>query len=298
METMTTTKEFKLPNKKVKVRPVLERARGMITDKNHEAYFLFGQSNIKFTAPIDRKSGAIVCPLTEEERTFFEDKFKSGMSFERGDLSPYKKHRKDKTWWETKEATVTLDKNERILDLSNPRDYLDYKILLSNKDYVAPDEHEMSRKATYMYAIVEVDYETKKNVSTARKTRDAFRELDKIVASYKKMCDFLLIFGRRVRGTEPANKLEDELVKIVDESPDKFMAIATDPDFSIKALIFRALQEGHIRKSGHRLYTASGDPMVLPGDDHNLMGAVRFLNAKQNQDILLGIEILLKGEDE
>lgn len=284
---ITAKKEFTLPNKKVKLVPNLNWARSIVNDKTHENYFLFGTSTIELSAPKD-SFGNIVCPLTEQEREFFEDKYKSGMSFEKGDLSPYKKHKRDRTWWESKESRVKLDKNERILDLSNPKDYLTYKILLSNKDKIAPSAEEVTRKRTYLYAVVELDYESRKNVSESRKLREAYKLLDKL--STEQMRDVILLSGKRVTGREKAEALEEELLKMIEEKPAKFIEFVADPHFETRALIMKAVSKGVLRVQNKRYYTAGGDAMNLAGDVNNLDGAVTYLTAKQNQDLLLAIQ--------
>lgn len=296
------TREFSLPNKKVVVRPILERAHGMIKDRNHEAYFLFGESTREYGVRRDRQ-GRLVNPLTQEEREFFEDKKKSGMSFEPGDLSPFAKLdkfmegrvRKPKSYWETKAAKVRLGKTDRVLDLSDPSDYLTYKILLTNSDEIAPTADEMLRKATYRYAIVEENYEINTKISKAQNMRAVYRKVDELTGSKRKMKDFLLVYGKKVSETADVEFLEAEIVKIAEEKPKEFMQIVEDSNFETKALIMKGVMAGAIRKSNNRYYLKDGNPMNLSGSTNNLDGAVEFISAKQNQDTLLNIESAIEG---
>ena len=80
-------------------------------------------------------SGMFVNVLTDMEKAFLEEI----MGLEYNSLSIYKKV--DNFWDDSNENginKVRLTKQDNYFNLSDPEDYIRYKILLANKDYIAP----------------------------------------------------------------------------------------------------------------------------------------------------------------
>ena len=111
------------------------------------------ESAIKtFVVPL-LSSGAFKNVLTNAEKDYLE----YIMGLEPNALSVYKKV--DNFWSTATEGTinkVTLMKGDNRLDLSNPEDYIRYKILLANNNVVAPSLQalEDKPKATYQFVII------------------------------------------------------------------------------------------------------------------------------------------------
>jgi hypothetical protein len=186
MEKVMEKKEFTLPNKTVLVMPV--KRKGSWLPAGHENEFLFKHSTYKIGVPRQGRNGELVDPLTKEERTFFESK-KSGLSLETGDLSIYKK---DNNYW--KNFIVTLDKSVMQLNLNSPMDYIRWKVLLTNKDTIAPSEAEAFNKGTYKFKIVEegaIEEAKAKKVATKK---DAYMLFGKIMDSSTKLRNFLNVY--------------------------------------------------------------------------------------------------------
>ena len=136
-----------LRNQKVIVRYIL-RQKGNVTNPRH---VLFGGmaegASRTFVVPM-LTSGKLVNVLTDAEKNYLEDI----MGLEPNALSVYKKV--DNFWRDDNPlgiARVRLTKRDTILDLSVPEDYIKYKILLANKDFIASSLAVMqdTPKATY-----------------------------------------------------------------------------------------------------------------------------------------------------
>ena len=80
------------------------------------------------------------------------------MGLEYNALSIYKKV---DNYWENN--MVRLTKQDNILDLSDPEQYIKYKILLANKNFIAPSLEILTDypKATYQFVIIAEGEETK-----------------------------------------------------------------------------------------------------------------------------------------
>ena len=115
-----------LRNMKVEVRFIPKIGR--ITDPKHVLYGGMAEDATRtYTVPMLR-SGAYVNVLTDSEKEFLEDY----MGLEKNALSV---HRKNNNYWDN--FFVSLHKQPNYLDLSDPNDYMKYKVLLANKDFIA-----------------------------------------------------------------------------------------------------------------------------------------------------------------
>lgn len=284
MEEVQEKVGFKLPNRKVTVKPI--RGRGWLPD-NHEASFLFKDSYYEFVTAEDKRGG-LNDPLTSEEREFFEDKKRSGMTFETGDLSIYKK---EDNFWHT--FKLQLMNGVKELDLSKPMDYLYYKMLLTNKSLVCPtaDPEAISRKYSYKYYIAEEGEEIKTKALSISDTQKAYKAFGRMEGSIEDMKDFLKQYKLR----KPSFKkfipedakpefLTVEIDKILKDDIRIFLDIIEDPLYEDKKLVVSALETGAIEIVGRSYQTPEG---VHLGD--NADSVVKFLNSKVNNEIKLQI---------
>lgn len=141
-----------LRNEKIIVRFV-PSPTAMVQRKGH---ILFGgmaeNATRSFVVPILNKTGMFKNILTDNEKSFLE----KAMGLEINALSIYKK---ENNFWDDSNpkgiGRVTLHKQDNYFDLSIPEQYIQYKILLANKDYIAASMEELENrpKATYQFVI-------------------------------------------------------------------------------------------------------------------------------------------------
>ena len=180
---------FVLPKRKVFVKPVIfsEGWLSAMGGKNHIA--AWRQDNAKFVlqVPVDRKTGALVEPLTDKEREFFESD-RAGLGFKPGDLlanqfvtDPLRHNKILKSYW-TKHS-YTLRKSGKIdeesvldtLDLTNPMDYLNYAILRANVGtLVGTNPDPRTVKGTYIVIMIDEDVDDDAKATKADKLAEAF----------------------------------------------------------------------------------------------------------------------------
>ncbi len=273
-----------LIDKKVKVYPI-KRASGLVPDPEHEASFLFGTSTVKYTVPMTR-TGSLVNPLTAEEKRYFEE-VDDQLDFKEGDLSiPSESIRvngSDDNYWLG--FTVELDKNIRILDLNEPMDYIIYKVLIANKDHIAPSWEERNDKATFKYALVEEGEEQKAQATVANKKREAYKQFGKMESSPDEMLKFLKVYGKKVSENSTREFLEGEVSKVIEEDIDGFLDIVNDPHYDTKLLITNGLEVGALIKE-RSTYSLPGGEVI----GKSLQETIDYLEDNKNQDVRLEIE--------
>lgn len=266
----------------VKIMPI--KRSTWITDPEHEAAFLVGPATRNYSAPMDR-NGNIICPLTDEEKEYFENPEVSGMSYKPGDLSPYKEH---KNFW--RNHKVRLGKDPKVLRLDQPKDYIDYKLLLANTSEIAPSLEDAKKKRSYKFMLVSEDVAIDNRISRQKKLQEAYMFLGKINENKEEMSNFLRIYGKRVPVDASLKWLQDELGKLIDENLTAFLDIAKDADRKTRLLILDAVEAGIIAKDGRKYFLQGGEPLASPGEVPLMEAAVKFLKLKKNQDILLDIK--------
>lgn len=285
-----------LRKEKVCVRYV-PRQSHMVTDPKHILYGGMAEDAVKTFVVPKLTTGTYVNVLTNKEMAFLENI----LGMDKGALSVYKKQ--DNFWSDANPQginKVRLRKQDNYLDLSIPEDYIRYKILLANKDFVAPSLQALEDrpKATYQYVIIEGNDQ----VSSAKKnmdiTRECYMEFGKIEDNIETLMTVVeLLDGRDVAPNTSKDFLCTKIDTFIQSNPKRFLKIVKDETLPTKVLIRRSINAGNIFKRGDYLYLKSdGKPLCGNNEEPVLSVAVKFLNNPKNQAIKLGLEGLLNKE--
>jgi hypothetical protein len=288
---ITSTKQaFQLPNKQVMVVPV-RRKGGWLPD-GHAASFLHNQAYWGFGVKESPKTGSFVDPLTQAEREFFESDA-SGLAFKKGDLNV---HKKEDNYWE--DFSVKLRDEVMPLDLSLPKDYITYKVLLTNSETIAPSAAEKLKKGTYKFAIVEEGHKNEERVAAASNKKDAYRFLGKIDSSPEKMKDFLSVYytmkpgGKQVAPNAKQDFLIAEIDKIMEADLATFLKLAKDPSYDKKVLVHNALQARAIKRVG-MTFTTPEDVEI----GTSLESVIAFMDNPANSDEVIRIKARIENAE-
>ena len=283
-----------LRNEKVIVR-FIARAKGMITDPRH---ILFGGmaagSKIKFTTPLLR-SGQYADVLTKEEKKFLEYK----LGLEPNALSVH--NRTNNFWSDANEqgiGRIELIKGDNPLDLSQPIDYIKYKILLNNKDQIAPSIQVLQDKpkATYKFVIIsESDTAKAANTKVTIKAQ-AYMEFGKINEDKEKMRVIIeTIDGRPTAANSTVEYLQGKIGELIEANTKMFLQVVKDPFLNNKVLIKKAIEAGLISNRGNYLYLRDGNvPLCEHGQEPTMNIAAKYLSLPKHQELKFSIEAKLK----
>ena len=234
-------------------------------------------------------SGMYVNVLTDKEKSFLEET----MGLEYNALSIYKKT--DNFWDDSK---VRLTKQDTYLDLSSPEDYIKYKILLANKNFIAPSLQALqdAPKATYQYVIVsEVDESkvAKSNMSTTMKCYKEFGKIEEDVDVLRVVIETL--DGRPTSANAKLEFLQTKANDLIQADSKLFLKVITDPLLNTKVLIKKSIEAGLIANRGNYLYLRSDNsPLCEANEEPTLNIAAKYLNAPKHQDILFTLQAKLK----
>ena len=282
-----------LRNEKIKVQ-FIKRNNGM--PDNH---VLSGgmADGAKVTLVVPRlNTGTFVNVLTDAEKSFLEEY----MGLEYNALSIYKKPDEENFWNDANSNginKVVLIKGDNYFDLSNPQDYIKYKILLANKNIICPSLTALKEtpKATYRFVIIAEGEESKQAKSNMNNTMMCYKEYGKI----EENIDLLRMIVETIDGrpTAPSVKLEflqNKCNTLIQKDPKKFLSVITDPLLSTKALIKLSIENGSIANRGNYLYLRSDNtPLCEQNEEPTLNFAAKYLNAPKYQDILFALQAKL-----
>jgi len=282
-----------LRNEQVIVRYLPKQSR-MVSNPKHVLFGGMAENATRtFVVPM-LSSGRYVNVLTDDEKDFLEDI----MGLPKNAMSIYKKV--DNFWDDTNEAgisKVTLRKQDNYLNLANVEDYIRYKILIANKDYIAPslEALETHPKATYQFVILTEESETKsarKGMTILMQCYTAYGKIEDDVDALRIIIETLT--GITVHKNTKKEFLQTKINELIQSNSKMFLKIATDPLLQTKVLIRKCIESGLIAHRGNQYYIREGNVPMCEDGEPTLNVAAQWINLPKNQEIKLSLEAKLK----
>lgn len=284
-----------LRNERIIVRHI-PKETGLVTNPKHILYGGMAENAVKtFTVPM-LTSGMFVNVLTDKEKECLEEV----MGLEYNALSVYKKGI-DNFWNNANESGISLvrlTKQDNYLDLSTPEDYIKYKILLANKDFIAPSLMELQNhpKVTYQFVLIAEGEEDKTNKAQMSTTMQCYKEFGKIESDADILRTIVeTISGRPLAVNSKLEFLQLEANKQIQANSKLFLSIITDPLLPIKVLIKKAIEAKVISRRGDYLYLKEDNsPLCNNGEEPTINTAAKYLSLPKNQSLKFSIEAKIK----
>ena len=277
-----------LRNERVIVKHV-PKETGIVRDPKHILYGGMAEGAVRWLTVPRLTSGMYVNVLTNAEKACLEEV----MGLEYNALSIYNKV---DNFWDNYQ--VRLTKQDNILNLSDPDDYIKYKVLLINKDIVAPSLQDLEDhpKATYQFVIIHENEESQASKKKMNATMQAYMEFGKIQENADILRTIIeTIDGRPTSKNSKIEFLQEKVGKLIQADAKLFVRVATDPLLSTKVLIKKAIEGGLISNRGGMLYLkADGTPLCEDNEEPTLNIAAKYLNMPKHQELKFAIEAKLK----
>ena len=230
------------------------------------------------------RNGQLVDVLTKEEKEFLEYE----LGLEDNALSV---HKTTDNFW--KKQKVILGKRDNYLDLSNPMDYIKFKILMFNNNAIAPNLEALQNnpKATYEYVMVREEEENKANRRKIDSKRAAYMEYGKIENSPDVMRVVIeTITARPVAPTMTIDSMANKVNELIENDAKMFLKVVQDPMLSTKVLIRNAIEAGVVVNRGGQLYLREGNQPLCDKGEPTLSVAAAYLSLAKNQELRFTIE--------
>lgn len=261
-----------LRNERVLVRHIPKEG-GMIINPKHILYGGMAENATRFFTVPKLSSGMYVNVLTDKEKEFLEEV----MGLEYNALSIYKKV---DNYWENN--MVRLTKQDNILNLANPEDYIKYKILLANTNFIAPSLDILTDypKATYQFVIIVEGAEVKNAKDNMSVTMRCYKEFGKI----ENDIDILRVLVETIDGRPTSQNVKIEFLQtkinsLIQADSKLFLKTITDPYLSTKVLIKKSIEAGLISNRGNYLYLKQDNSPLCESNQEPLLSiAAQYLN--------------------
>lgn len=278
-----------LTNKKVIVRYIVKPSN-LVQNPKHVLYGgMADNAHHEFVVPVYASNGQYYNVLTNDEKNYLE----YALGVEKNYLSIYKKE--DNFWDNFK---VTLGKDDTVLDLSNPSDYIKYKILCANKDFIAPSLDALDNRPlpTYRFVMIMEDEENTTKMNKLNSSMEAYMLLGRYMDNFDVLCTLLEEFEGRP--LSPKVKKEAVLAKLQDYvtgDAKTFVRRASDPLLNTKVLIRNCVREKLILKKGNYYYLAVDNSPLCEADGEPVFSvAAKFLANPKRSDLKYTLEDKLK----
>lgn len=275
---------FTLPDKKVRVKPNFDNA-GWIKNPKHLAFFKMEGAYESYPVTMDR-NGKLKNPFTKEEKEYLES-----VLGQEGILSVHNKNGL------LHEIHIRLTKDPLELDLSDPDDYIKYKVLLTATDKIASSLMEKNKKKTYKFYIEDQDDVITMNKSKSTISQRAWKAYGKMEDSKKDLAAFLKVYaqvfkktGNKIDKDTKIEFLQSQVADIVESNTTSFVEIVENPDFDTILLIAKATEANVIRRDGTKYSIVEGGDIL----GSTLKETINYLKAPVNQDVVFTLEEQIK----
>ena len=284
-----------LRNERIIVRFV-PNPSAMIQTKGHLLYGGMADSATRsFVVPRLSSTKLYKNILTDNEKAFLE----KAMGLEPNTMSIYKKH--DNFWSDSNPngiGRVILHKQDNYFDLSAPEDYIRYKILLANSDYIASSLQELEDrpKATYQFVIISENAETQMNLTKMDATKRSYMEYGKV----ENDADTLRVIVETLEGRPMSQKvkldfLQGKINEYIQKDPRKFLRVIQDELLPAKVLIKKCIEAGLIGKKNDAYYLREdGSPLCEMNEESTLNNAAKYISSVKRQELKFSLEAKLK----
>lgn len=286
-----------LRNERVIVRFV-PRPSAMVQNPKHILYGGMAETATRsFVVPKYASTGLYKNVLTDSEKAFLEYK----LGLEHNALSIYKKE--NNFWDDSNESgvgRVVLHKQDNYFDLSNPMDYIKVKVLLANKNEIAPSLQALMEnpKATYQFVVISENAEAKVSMSAMDIRKKCWMEYGKIEDDYDTLRVLVeLLKGRPISSKTKIDALQKEIGDLMDAQPRMFLTAVTDNLLPTKVLIKKAVEAGLIGKRNDAYYLRSDNtPLCEMNEESTLNNAAKYISSVKRQELKYTLEAKLKQQ--
>lgn len=274
-----------LTNKTVIVRFIPKL--GKITDTKHVLYGGMAENAKKvFTVPVLESSQSYVNVLTNDEKKFFEELF-GGIN-----MGAYEKN--GKNYWDN--YKVELTKGDNILHLNDPEEYIKFKVLLANKQFICPSPEAYERRplATYQFLITSDEAEIAASTRKRNVKSDCYKWLGKHEADFDLIKAVLeMLDGRPLSADTDIRFIQNTLDKKIEEDSSKFYQIISNAGLPIMVLVKKSVGNGLIVQKGDFYYKKNGralEPLCDSGENPDMQHVVKYLSNPKNQELKFALE--------
>jgi len=256
---------------------------GRIQDPKHVLYGGMAENAVRtYTVP-KLSNGKYKNPLTDNEKDFLEEY----MGLEKNALSIYK------GYWDN--YFVRVPKSGLRLDLSDPVDYINYKVLMLNNNRIAPSVYDLKNaRASYEFVLASDNADIEVAKTKIQLKADCYKWMGKNEEDYDLLKTIIEILdNRKISKNTSIKYLQVQIGELIERDSEKFMKTVNNPMIGTQVLLNKAISAGVVVKAGDFYYLKDDNkkvPLCGEGEDPDLKTTCLYLNNPKNQEIKFSIE--------
>ena len=191
---------------------------------------------------------------------------------------------------------IYLTKDDSRLDLSNPYDYIKYKVLQASP-IVANSLDTIRHRATNRFVLTSESEEMAKQLDKVGDKVTAYKLYVKYEDSKQVLRYALRNLGRNTNRSHKLDFLQSELHKELEKNPGLVCSIMGDEYLKSKVLLESCYEYGAVLKRDKKFYNLDNEP-ISDGDAPNMDVAAKYLSSNLGQEQRLALEAKLKHLEE
>lgn len=280
------TEEFVSPLRNEIITVKFVPKQGKITDPKHVLYGGMAENAVRtYTVP-KMANGVYKNPLTDSEKKFLENY----MGLQDNALSVYK------DYWDN--YFVRVPKSGLRLDLSQPNDYIQYKVLMLNHNRIAPNLQALKeQRASYEFVLASDNADVEVAKTRIQLKADCYKWMGKYEEDYDLIKTVVeTLENRKVSANSSLKFLQVQIGNLIEQDAEKFFKVVNNPMLQTQVLISKAMTARIIVKQGNFYYLKNEQgkiPLCEDGEDPDLNTTCKYLNNPKNQEIKFAIEAQL-----
>lgn len=187
---------------------------------------------------------------------------------------------------------VKLSKDEMRLNLSDPYDYIKWKVLLQSP-IVARNLDTIKHRATNRFVLTSESEKRQKELDKAGYKINAYKLFVQFESNRDVLRYALRTLGRNTSKNHDMDFLQSEFHKELEKNASMVVSILGDPFIKTKALLETCFDYGAVMRKDKMYYTLDDAPICDEGQP-TLQNAAEFLSTNLGQDLRLSLEAKLK----
>lgn len=204
----TSASTFTLPNKKVILKPNY-RPNAFMGIENHDGSFLYTQAFREWCI-FRTSNGSYIDPLSTAERLYLEKELGEDLNVN---------HKEN--YWKThtfkiKKQSSDLKDLQYEFNLSNPIDFLNYKLLLTAPN-VASNMFVKDDSPEYKWLLIEKDEEIQGNITVGKMKAFCYKWLDENEFKTETLRELLWVMDIPVSTDNSKDELMDNIIQLIED---------------------------------------------------------------------------------
>lgn len=277
----STSLNFMLPDKKVTLLPIV-RQKSFMGSTNHDGLFLYTGAFNAWTI-YRNQHGNYVDPLNYKEREYLEKELKE-------DFNVY---HKDNFWknysFKIKKNNSEMSSLKRVFNLSNPHDFIAYKLLLTAPN-VANSIKEKDDTPEYTWMLVEQGDTIQTNLKKGKIKAACYAWLTENENKKSYLRDMLYVMNLRTNKDQTLEEVVNIVIDAIEsQRVYNLYELINDEDITLKILLAKSLRARAIVIRRNKFYDVNGDLLA-----NNRLSMLEWLSSPENGIGVLEIKKLIE----